>query len=200
MLSLMSMVTRHTGARISANQVRKLDTKDMADFFDHPHTQLQATILLNNSTLFNQEAELLEKIALKDLQSTPIFEVLQTTPGIGKILAMTIAMETGPISRFDSAGNYASYSRCVKSSRLSNGKKKGQGNGKNGNKYLAWAWIEAANFHRRFHQPAEKYHQRKTAKRCAVVATKSLSAKLAKAGFYMMRDLNSFDSSKIFGS
>jgi hypothetical protein len=30
-----------------------------------------------------------------------------------------------------------------------NRKKKGQGNVKNGNKYLAWAFVEAANFARR---------------------------------------------------
>jgi transposase len=39
-------------------------------------------------------------------------------------------------------GNDASYCRCVDSQRISNGKKKGQGNTKNGNKYLAWAYVE----------------------------------------------------------
>ena len=38
--------------------------------------------------------------------------------------------------------------RCVDSVRDSNGKKKGEGNAKNGNKYLAWAFVEAANFAR----------------------------------------------------
>jgi transposase len=38
----------------------------------------------------------------------------------------------------------------VESTRLSNGKKKGSGNAKCGNRYLSWAWIEAANFAIRF--------------------------------------------------
>jgi hypothetical protein len=38
----------------------------------------------------------------------------------------------------------------VDSARLSNGKKKGQGNVKNGNAYLAWAFVEAANFAHRY--------------------------------------------------
>ena len=44
----------------------------------------------------------------------------------------------GTIERFAAVGNFASYARCVDSARLSNGKKKGQGNVKNGNAYLAW--------------------------------------------------------------
>jgi hypothetical protein len=43
-------------------------------------------------------------------------------------------LETGDINRFPKVGNFASYSRCIDSSRLSNGKKKGSGNAKNGNK------------------------------------------------------------------
>jgi len=55
-------------------------------------------------------------------------------------------LETGDIARFAKAGNDASYCRCVGSAHLSNGERKGQGNTKNGNKYLAWAFVEAANF------------------------------------------------------
>ena len=47
---------------------------------------------------------------------------------------------------------------------LSNGKKKGQGNTKNGNKYLAWAFVEAANFAIRFNEQAKRFYQRKAAK------------------------------------
>ena len=55
-------------------------------------------------------------------------------------------LETGEIGRFASVGNYASYCRCVGTQKISNGKKKSKGNTKNGNKYLAWAFVEAANF------------------------------------------------------
>jgi transposase len=49
--------------------------------------------------------------------------------------------------------------------KLSNGKKKGQGNSKNGNKYLAWAFVEAANFAIRFNEQAKRFYQRKAAKK-----------------------------------
>ncbi len=59
-------------------------------------------------------------------------------------------LETGPISRFDKVGNYVSYCRKVSSKWISNDKAKGIGNKKNGNKYLAWAFSEAAELARRF--------------------------------------------------
>ena len=71
---------------------------------------------------------------------------LKSVPGIGPILALTIVLETGQIERFAKVGQFASYSRCVESKHLSNGKKKAEGNRKCGNKNLAWAFVEAANF------------------------------------------------------
>ncbi|MBU4318014.1 MAG: transposase [Proteobacteria bacterium] len=73
------------------------------------------------------------------------FKILQTIPGIGPMPGMTIMLEVGDIRRFPTAGNYSSYCRCVKSQKISNSKKKGEGNRKNGNKYLSWAYVEAAN-------------------------------------------------------
>lgn len=75
-----------------------------------------------------------------------VFRVLKTVPGIGQVLALTIMLETGSILRFPIVGDHPSCCRSVGSQKLSKGKKKGQGNTKNGNKYLTWAFIEAANF------------------------------------------------------
>ena len=76
---------------------------------------------------------------------------LLTLPGIGKVLALTIMLETGPLRRFAKVGNYVSYCRKVSSQWISNEKAKGKGNKKNGNKYLAWAFSEAAESARRYH-------------------------------------------------
>jgi Transposase IS116/IS110/IS902 family len=75
-----------------------------------------------------------------------------------------ILLETGPIDRFADVGNFASYARCVDSVHTSNRKKKGEGNVKNGNKYLAWAFVEAANFAKRFCPEAKRFHERKKAR------------------------------------
>jgi transposase len=95
--------------------------------------------------------------------------------------------------------NYSSYSRCVESKKTSNGKKKGENNKKNGNRYLAWAYVEAANHTIRCCPKAQKFFQRKMAKSNRVLATKALANKLTKATYYVMRDQVDFDEDKLFG-
>jgi transposase len=82
---------------------------------------------------------------------------------------------------------------------VSNGKKKGENNRKNGNKYLAWAYVEAANFAIRYHDPVKRFYQRKKAKTNGVVAIKAVAHKLARASYYVMRDRVAFDVNKAFG-
>ena len=119
--------------------------------------------------------------------------------GIGKVLALTIMLETGDIKRFKGVGNYVSYCRCVKSVRLTNGKIKGKGNAKNGNPYLAWAFIEAANYAIRWHDPVRRFYQRKCAKTKRVVALKATAHKLARACYHVTRDGVRFDVKRAFG-
>ena len=83
-------------------------------------------------------------------------------------------LETGEISRFSKVGQYASYCRCVNGGRYSNGKKKSKTNTKNGNKYLAWAFIEAANFAIRYNDTVKRYYQRKLAKTNVIIAKKAV--------------------------
>jgi transposase len=140
------------------------------------------------------EASLKQQLKLRDE-----FINLTSIEGIGLILALTIMLETGSISRFEKVGNYASYCRCVNGARYSNGKKKSNTNTKNGNKYLAWAFIEAANFAIRFNDTVKRYYQRKLAKTNVVVAKKAVAHKLARACFYVLRDQVEFDVNKAFG-
>ena len=117
---------------------------------------LSIQINLNVIALLNSQIETIEESILLQCKNLTEYEQLQTVFGIGEILALTITLETGDISRFHKVGNYASYCRCVDSKKTSNGKKKGSGNKKCGNKYLAWAFMEAANFAIRFYEPARK--------------------------------------------
>ena len=137
---------------------------------------------------------------MQAVKGTKSFQSLQGIPGVGKILGRTIALETGPIERFKSAGNYASYCRCVRSQRVSNGKVKGANNGKNGNKYLAWAWVEAAQYAKRYYDPCRQFYDRKSSHVNSTLATKALACKLSKAGWYVMREGSSFNWEKAFST
>ena len=144
------------------------------------------------------QIEKLEARLLKQVKPRAEFKLLITVPGIGEVLATIIMLETGTIERFAQVGNFASYARCVDSKRLSNGKKKGEGNVKNGNKYLAWAFIEAANFARRFCPEAKRFYERKKAHTNTIVATKALAHKLARACYHMLKDQVPFDVKRCF--
>ena len=128
----------------------------------------------------------------------PDFEVLRTMPGVDKILGLTVMMETGTIERFASVGDYASYARCVKSERTSNGKKKGEGNAKSGNKYLSWAFSEAAHFAVRYNTHAKRFYEKKRAHTNSIVAIRALAHKLARAAYFMLRDQVPFDAERLF--
>jgi transposase len=107
-------------------------------------------------------------------------------------------LETGPISRFPQVGNFVSYCRKVSSRWISNGKAKGKGNKKSGNKYLAWAFSEAAEIARRYHPEPRAYYNRKMHKSNAMIAHNALAHKLARAAYYIMRDGVMFMPDKTF--
>ena len=133
------------------------------------------------------------------LESNQQYQILQTMGGVGEVLSMTIWLETGDLGRFPQVGHYASYCRCVGSEKTSNQKKKGEGNRKNGNQYLAWAWQEAAAGAIRWQAAARSFYQSKKAKKGAWVAHKALAHKLCRAGYFMLRDQVAYSSARLFG-
>mgnify|MGYP000231723448 FL=1 len=107
-------------------------------------------------------------------------------------------LETGTIDRFAGAGNFASYCRCVDSKRTSNGKKKGEGNAKAGNKYLSWAFSEAAHFAVRFEPLAQRFYERKKAKTNGIIAIRAVARKLARATWMMLKHQAPYDARRMF--
>jgi len=197
-LAVQNLFSRNRGRSLSANEVRRLTPESVAELVADTNLALaiQGTIL----AMRGQQAaiELLEREAWRQTKATQAWRPLQTVSGIGRILGLTIVLETGPIERFAAVGHYASYCRCVGSQHVSNGRQKGKGNTKNGNKYLAWAYVEAANFAVRYNPQIKRYYQRKRAKTKAVVATKAVAHKLARACYHILRDGSAFDVNRAF--
>jgi transposase len=197
-LSFQSMITRNLGIKKSSNDIKKMQIEEASKLFEDPHLFVMAKCYLEMIKNLTTQIEIMEKEILRVANLKKEFESLLTITGIGKILALTIMFEVGDISRFAKVGNYSSYCRCVSSIRKSNDKKKGEGNRKNGNKYLSWAYVEAANFSRRYSEDAQKYYQRKKSRTNEIVAIKALANKIARASYYIMRDKVPYDSKKIF--
>ena len=200
-LSVQNILARNTGARFSGKRIQELTKQDLTTLLADETQGLAIASSLVVLDCLRQQIKTLEKSVHKRLHHTPSYEQLLTVQGIGTILAQTITLETGAISRFPTVGHYASYCRCVDSTKLSNGKRTGTGNVKNGHPYFAWASMEAAQFALRFQPAAQRFYQRKLAKsrNNAILARKAVAHKLVRACYYIRRDLVPFEETKAFG-
>lgn len=198
-ISLQSAMSRNFGIKVTNNTIRYhkedsirpllgdnedivlagISTKEIIDFLTLQIKRIE--------TVINKKGRLLQP-----------YQNLLTAPGIGKILAVTIMFETGPVERFAKVGNYVSYCRKVASKWVSNEKTKGKGNRKNGNKYLSWAFSEASLHARRYHEASRNFYNRKLNKTNVMVAHNALAHKLARAAYYIMRDNIPFDEEKLY--
>ena len=197
--SLQGIIHRNCGVKLNATKIKALRENNVAPLLSgQEDLALSGMVSKEAIDYFGQQIRKVENIILGKIKLKDEYLYLLTIPGIGKILALTIMLEAGPMSRFQKVGNLTSYCRKVPSKWTSNNKKKGKGNKKNGNKYLAWAFSEAAEFARRYDDHARAFYNRKASKKNFMVAHSALAHKLARAAYYVMRDQVAFDPQKLF--
>ena len=197
-LAVENILARSAGSRPSAAAIKRLAPGDVSALGLAADVALAVQANLAVMATLNLEIARIEARLLESVKLRPDYAWLKTIPGIGEVLAIVIMLETGDVTRFAQVGNFASYARCVDSARYSNGRKKGEGNTKNGNAYLVWAFVEAANFARRYSDEAKRFFERKKAKTNSVVATKALAHKLARASYHMLKEGQPFDVKRCF--
>jgi transposase len=190
LLHVGNILTRNRGTQARGQQIKALTVAEVRQMFADRQRALAVESSLAVMAVLEEPIVAMEGQVKSRVQQDKPFQLLETVYGIGAILAMTIWLETGDISRLAQAGDYASYCRCVDSQRLSNGKKKGENNRHNGNKYLAWAFVEAAHSAARFYPRVRRY----------VEALKALAHKLARACYYILRDEVPFEPARLFGA
>ena len=198
LLAVQNLLARNRGESLSANAVKRLSSETVDQLLSEPYLALAVNSNLGVINALDEQITVLEKTIKAHIKPSATFQFLLSVSGIGDILGLTILLETGEIRRFASVGQYASYCRCVGSERISNGKRKGRGNRKNGNRYLAWAYVEAAHFAVRYNAQIKRYYQRKCSRSNTVVAIKTVAHKLARACYYILRDQVPFDVNKAF--
>jgi len=119
--------------------------------------------------------------------------LLQTVPGIGKILSLVILYEIGDINRFPSVGQFVSYARLVACAKESAGKKQGTSGRKIGNMHLKWAFSEAAVLFLRKNPQGMKYKKRLQQKYGKSKALSILAHRLGRASYYVLKRQKAFD-------
>lgn len=199
MLSLQNIVDRNLGLRILGNDMKRIREDRVTPLFaGNEELVLVGSVSKEAIDFLTRQIRKIENVIEGKVELRASYRYLLTLPGVGKILALTIMLETGPISRFAKVGHYASYCRKVSSQWLSNDRVKGRGNQKSGNKYLAWAFAEAAELARRFDGGARGYYQRKLQRTNRMVAHSALAHKLARAAYHVMRDQVPFQPERLF--
>ena len=199
-LSLRSLMTRQTGKNPGWRELRRHEPS----YFRHMLGGDEVLVFTVEQQMglirfLTEKIRLFEKQVLERAQLKPEYRLLLSMPGVGMILALTIMLETGDIGRFPGVANFSSYCRAAKARRLSNGKCKGDNNGKCGNAYLSWAFVEAVHHALRLCEPARKFYQRKSARRNEALAVKALASKWSKAAYYVMKRQEPFDLKRVFG-
>lgn len=192
-------VARNFGLRIGANDLNRKTVDELAAIGTDEMVLMSLKSGKAVVEAIDKEIERIEAVVESRVSCTDTYRMLLTIPGVGKILAMTILLETGLIERFRGVGNYVSYCRKVKSAWTSNDRVKGSGNKRNGNAYLAWAFSEAAQHALRASGAARAFYERKARSKHFMVAHGALAHKLARAAYYIMRDTVPFDEKKLFG-
>jgi transposase len=198
-LSLQGIIHRNYGLRVNVNQVKKVTQDEVVPLLaGQEDLELSGRVSKECIDFLTGKIRQIENAVQKKVKLKSAFKHLPTISGVGKILSLTIMLETGPVDRFAKVGDYVSYCRKVPTRWTSNGKHKGKGNKKNGNRYLAWAFSEAAEFARRYDSDARAYFNRKSSKTNRMVAHSALAHKLARAAYFVMKDVVPFDAAKLF--
>jgi len=197
--SLQGIISRNCGCHLTGQKIKQVRTNHITPLLESQEDLAMSGAVSKDCIDFlSKKIREIEISVEGRVELLKPYAGLQTVPGIGRIIALTVMLETGDIGRFDKVGNYSSYCRKVPTAWTSNGKKKGHGNSKNGNKYLAWAFSEAAEMFRRYDQLARAFYNRKSSKTNFMVAHSALAHKLCRAAYFIIRDGVDYDPEKLF--
>ena len=198
-LSLQNIVARNLGVSLRVNDVKRTKENVVVPLLEENEDLAMAGMVSKDTIDFlTQKIREIERMVEGKMKLKDSYRYLLTIPGIGRVLSLTIMLETGPISRFAEVGDYVSYCRKVSTKWTSNEKAKGKGNKKNGNKYLAWAFSEAAELARRYDEQCRSWYNRKKQKTNFMVAHQALAHKLARAAYCIMKREVPFVPEKLF--
>lgn len=148
--------------------------------------------------VLNERIKIIEALIKKQAKEDELIRRLRILPGIGPILSWTIRYEVGELERFRDSKNFLSYCGLVPRVKLSNFKKKGEGDPRNRNKYLRWAFAEAAV--ELLHKPKiKRFHDKLVKKKGTIKAKGIIASKMARLAFRTMVEPDfKYDESLIF--
>lgn len=202
--SLRIQLMRYNLNTFTLNQLKYLEDEDLSRLPIPKELDMFCKMLLERINLLSDQIDRLDTYLKDQTIEDPRFKLLLDLPGVHYTLGMTIHYESEGISRFETAKHYASYCRLVPSvAQSSDTTKKGKG-GKQGNRYLKWAFTQAASIAVRYYPTCRKFREKHARRRnnCKaknMVANCILAHKLAVATFHVLKDGVPFQMQKLFG-
>jgi len=166
-------------------------TTDIADPFVRRRVETDLALLAPLDAAIRQLEADLEDAARQHYPTE--LAVLQSTPGVGAVLSMTILLEIDTIDRFDSRQQFCSYARLCGAVQTSDNKRTGDGNRKAGNAWLKWAFSEAAVLSAQKNDQIGAYLQRLASRLGKAKALSALAHKLGRAFYHMLHTKEVFD-------
>ena len=201
--SLHRTLLQHGIVDIPATQAKEFNSRDIEYYFEHPVIQCRCAMELERMQFYTRQIKILEEIIFGNALEHQDFLMLQTIPGVGKLLASIILYETGDVNRFPTAKQYCSYSRVVPGiAQSSNTVRRGKGS-KQGNPYLKYAFMRAAALAVRFDGPIRRFRlkhlNRRRSKARKLISVSIVAHKLAVAAYQILKDKKTFQVESMFG-
>jgi transposase len=153
--------------------------------------------LLLQLDFVSQQVKQLEQRLEKLVEVTEPMQWLLTMPGVGVILAATIALEIGEVSRFPCAEHLASYAGTTPRVHASGGKVRYGPLRADVNRYLKWAFAEAGNsvavnFRRCPDRHVSRLYARVRHRKGHPKAVGAVARHLAEAAFHVLRQKQTY--------
>jgi transposase len=179
---------------------KKGNRQGLAELFDNPATRKNIEVDIEAADHLHGQIVQLENYVVKHAKAFDprTYFRLQTVPGIGQILALTILYEIGAIERFPDVQHFCSYARLVKCPKESAGQLYGYGGQKMGNAHLKWAFSEATALLMRESQQAKDYVARLEKHHGKGKAMSILAHKLGRAVYTIIKRKDAFDVNYFF--
>ncbi|MBQ4236418.1 MAG: IS110 family transposase [Treponema sp.] len=134
-----------------------------------------------------------------EVQDPVSYAIINSVPGLGFILSLTILYEIDDINRFPDEGKFISYCRLVKCSHESAGKKESGRHNKIGSVHLKWAFSEGAVLFLRNNELGQKWHDRLVQRYGKARAMSMIAQKLARTVYFMLKRKVPFNAKQFYG-
>jgi transposase len=167
----------------------------------------QVDITFPDNLLLNTHLELLDNIQdqIKDaerwikqaLSNHPEIAIVRTIPGLGKILSALVALEVDDIHRFSHPGKLCAYAGLVPSTYASGGKVRHGHLLPTCNRWLRWAYVEAAWIAQWTSPYCHNYFERIKRRKGANSANAALARRLCEITWYCLKENRAYEEREL---